>query len=588
MVDAQTSWHPIAAADDLPLRHVFHGQLLGRELAVWRADDNFVNVWENRCLHRGVRLSIGTNNGMELTCRYHGWRYSNRSAGCTYIPAHPADAPARTISNRTFPAAERYGLVWSGEAPEGDVPTVGVLEEGSPFTLRSLPVNASAEVTFDELRIHTFQPCGAHDHTNAAPIISIDQLDDRSIVLTSTSDDLRSTVVFFVQPVDAGRSVIRPVLSRTPDQHEQIGIWRHHALMLASTVARAEKVFADQPDPPPMVAAIDEVPVDLRTLPDPSTNRQAPLRVQVSRKWPTATGVAAFELTSIGAPLPAFQPGAHIDVHLSNGLIRQYSLTNGPGETAHYRIGVKLEPDSRGGSELMHQSVREGDVLAISEPRNNFPLRRDSLKTILIAGGIGVTPLLAMAQALHSMDLEFELHYFARSEDHLAFGEVRDLLAASVTTHLALSPSQTAAAIEEIVRSPQPTHQLYVCGPGPMLESTRTLAARAGWADETIHFEYFKNTTRRNDSSTFEIALARSATTLQVPSGTSILQVLRENDVALPSSCEQGACGTCVVSVIDGDIDHQDVHLNETERAAGDQIMTCVSRATSPRLVLDL
>ena len=117
-------WHPIAAADDLPFRHVYHGQLLGREFAVWRADDGYVNVWENRCLHRGVRLSIGINDGRELKCQYHGWRYSNRTAGCTYIPAHPADAPARTITNRTYPAVERYGLVWTAEQPEGEVPTV--------------------------------------------------------------------------------------------------------------------------------------------------------------------------------------------------------------------------------------------------------------------------------------------------------------------------------------------------------------------------------------------------------------------------------------------------------------------------------
>ncbi len=144
--DPFTMWHPVASAQDVPHRHVYHGQLLGRELAVWRADDDFVNVWENRCLHRGVRLSIGMNDGTELRCQYHGWRYANRSAGCTYIPAHPADAPARTICNRTFPTVERYGLVWSGEEPVGDPPTIEVLEAGTPFGLRNLPVNASAEL----------------------------------------------------------------------------------------------------------------------------------------------------------------------------------------------------------------------------------------------------------------------------------------------------------------------------------------------------------------------------------------------------------------------------------------------------------
>jgi len=112
-----TQWHPIAASTDLPLRHVYQGQLWGRELAVWRADDGHVNVWENRCLHRGVRLSIGLNEGGELRCLYHGWRYANRTAGCTYIPAHPADAPARTICNTTYRSLETQGLIWCAIDP---------------------------------------------------------------------------------------------------------------------------------------------------------------------------------------------------------------------------------------------------------------------------------------------------------------------------------------------------------------------------------------------------------------------------------------------------------------------------------------
>ena len=135
-------WHPVATTQDLPQRHVFQGKLLGRELAVWRAEDDFVNVWENRCLHRGVRLSIGINDGRELRCQYHGWRYANRTAGCTYIPAHPADAPAQTICNRTFPAIERYGLVWSGEDPSGELPSIAVLDGGNPFDTGAKVVTA--------------------------------------------------------------------------------------------------------------------------------------------------------------------------------------------------------------------------------------------------------------------------------------------------------------------------------------------------------------------------------------------------------------------------------------------------------------
>lgn len=583
---AFASWHPIATVEDLWPHHIFHGQLLGRELAVWRADDDYVNVWENRCLHRGVRLSIGINDGTELTCRYHGWRYANRSAGCTYIPAHPADAPARTICNRTFPAAELYGLIWSGEQPDGQPPEIEILDSGSPFVLRNLPVNASVEATFDALRNIEFQPVRDLDGEDAE--MTVEAIGEYAVALTSTSGHASSSAVFFVQPVDSGRSVIRGVLAETPSESEQLAVWRHHAKALTRVVGAAEQAFAARPTPALLEPILEQVPIALSVLPEPMTDRRAALRVRVAKKWLAADGIAAFELVSTSEPLPTFQPGAHIDVHLPNGLIRQYSISNGPGETQHYRIGVKLEPNSTGGSQLLHESVREGDVLAISEPRNNFPLRRDALRTVLIAGGIGVTPLLAMAQALDVMALDFELHYFAQSEEHLAFSDVLEGLGASVITHLGHTPEQTTGKLSEILAHRSQANQVYVCGPGPMLEATRKIAAQAGWPDEAVHFEYFSNPNEIDDSTEFEIALARSAITMPVPAGATILEVLRANGVSLPSSCEQGACGTCVVPVIEGEIVHQDAYLNSSERLAGDQIMTCVSRASSPRLVLDI
>lgn len=582
MTEASSRWFPVATELDLVPRHVFHGQLLGRELAIWRAEDGFVNVWENRCLHRGVRLTIGSSDGNELTCRYHGWRYSNRTAGCTYIPAHPADAPARTICNRTFPAVLRYGLVWSGESPVGEPPSVGCLDEGTPFGLRNLPVNASVDVVLGHLRDHRFGPSGA--------TATIDELDDHSLALTEVAAGTSSTVVFFVQPVDSARSVIRAVLADAPAEADRMDVLRHHAVRLARTVEAIETAAAALPAPEPMVPAIEQVPVRLAGLPEPA-GRNAPLRARVARKWLTAADVMAFELAPVSATgdaLPTFQPGAHIDVHLPNGLVRQYSLTNGPGETAAYRIGVKLDPNSRGGSVCLHETVREGDVLAISEPRNNFPLRRDTPRTILVAGGIGVTPLLAMAQALAAMSLPFELHYFARTHDDLAFGEVRSELGDSVVTHLGLDASETGAALTRLLAAPDGNSQVYVCGPPPMLDATRRIAADAGWPESAVHFEYFANPTDIDDSSSFEIALARSAVTLAVPAGRTILEVVRDHGLAIASSCEQGACGTCMVPVIEGEIDHQDVYLGAAERRAGDKILTCVSRAAGERLVLDL
>ena len=584
--DPFTLWHPVASAHDVPYRHVHHTQLLGRELAVWRADDDFVNVWENRCLHRGVRLSIGANDGTELRCQYHGWRYANRSAGCTYIPAHPADAPARTICNRTFASVERYGLIWSGESPVGDPPTIDALEAGTPFGLRNLPVNASVELAVRHLQAHRFSPSGCLDAEAAE--MAVDRVDEYAVALTARAGGSESSVVFFVQPVDSGRCVIRGVLTETPPAGDQLAVWRHHATELNGLVVTIEAEAASLPVPEPMVPVLQQVPLHLAEVPDAPAGRQPALRVQVQRKFETAAGVAAFELAPLEGVLPTFQPGAHIDVHLPNGLVRQYSLTNGPGESSCYRIGVKLEPDSSGGSSCLHETVREGDVLAISEPRNNFPLRRDSNRTILVAGGIGITPLLAMAQALDRMSLAFELHCFAQSAEHVAFADVVDGLGRSVVRHLGLSPDETVAEIRRLVAGYETFANLYVCGPGPMLEAVRREAAAAGWPDDAVHFEYFKNTNEIDDSSTFEVALARSAMTVTVPAGATILEVLRRHGVIMPSSCEQGACGTCVATVLEGEPDHQDVYLNDSEHRAGDRIMTCVSRSSSDRLVLDL
>ncbi len=577
-------WHPIASSEDLQYRHIFQGQLLGRELALWRADDDFVNVWENRCLHRGLRLSIGQNDGLELRCQYHGWRYANRSAGCTYIPAHPVDAPARTICNRTFPSVERYGLIWSGEDPVGELPEIEALENSETLVLRSISVNAPIELVLGHLANYRFSITGDPDNFATT---SRNFLDERSISLTATSDDGELTVVFFVQPVDSNRSVIRGALCNNPLGAERLRTLRHHNEELSRLRDMVELEALDGPPLEPMVATIEQVPVSLSEVETPS-GRKAPLRVKVLRKWVTAEDIVGLELESIGEPLPTHQPGAHIDVHLPNGLVRQYSLTNAPGDGLLYRLGVKLESDSRGGSEFLHETVKEGDVLAISEPRNNFPLRRDTVKTILIAGGIGITPLLSMAQTLRKDKLDCELHYFAQTEGHLAFPEILRKLDDSVVLHLGLTPDETKGELAVLLAEYETAMHIYACGPGPMLEATRHIASDFGWPDEAVHFEYFQNTIELDSSSSFEVSLARSALTLEVPSGKTILEVLRDNGIALMSSCEQGACGTCEVAVIEGEPEHQDVYLNDSEKLAGQRIMTCVSRAKSSHLVLDI
>ena len=577
--------HPVAAAADLVPRHVARSRLLGRELAIWRADDGFINIWEDRCIHRGMRLSAGINDGAELVCQYHGWRYSNRNGNCTYIPAHPGEAPASTLRVASFACAERYGLVWSGSPSAAGPPSIPALEGTEVLVLRSLPVNTPAALALAGLAGYSFRPAAALG-TGTPVATSSDAGSPYSLTVTATTTGAGSSVVFFVQPADAGRCVIRPVLSPAPAPEERLAVLRHHATALEQLRAQLEDSRPTEVAVAPPVATLEPRHSDGTT--GAAGGRRPQVQVRVARKWLTAEGIAAFELAPVSGELPSFQPGAHVDVHLPNGLVRQYSLTNGPGLTDIYRIGVKLEPEGRGGSRYMHDGVQVGDVLDLSVPRNNFTLRRDAARTVLIAGGIGITPLLAMAQTLARQGLTWELHYFAQSDDHIAFREMLNPLAGETTLHLGLTPQQTGNELGRITRSYAPASHTYICGPGPMIEAARAIAAEAGWPEAAVHFEHFENESPRDDTSVFEVGLARSNKSLRIDAGMSLLDGLRNAGVDLPSSCEQGACGTCIATVLEGEPDHQDVYLNGSERAAGDRMLTCVSRARSSRLVLDL
>ena len=570
--DLKKIWYPIASSADVPRRHVYHAQLLGREYAVWRADDGNVNVWENRCLHRGVRLSIGINEGSELRCQYHGWRYANRTAGCTYIPAHPADAPARTICNNTYPVKEALGMVWSGEEAF-DKPTD--FKNFEKYTvLRPIPINGNISI-IKKMVSAKYQMLGHVTQDMKNGVIKV--------ILKN-----EEVILFFIQPQESNLSVLRGVVNKDYVDSDRVVFLKLHNRILQRLRDDIE-VLSERENSDPMLVQIARVSAELSEMPQKSdAGRQAVLKVRVAEKKNTASGICSIKLVSLDGQLPTFQPGAHIDLHLQNGLIRQYSLVNGPGETNFYNIGVKLDQLSAGGSEYLHKHLREGDVLACSVPRNNFPLRRDSVKTIFVAGGIGLTPLLSMARALDVMGLNYEFHYFVQNKDHIAFNSILKALKKKPMFYEGLSPKNTEKKLNKILLNPQNSMNLYVCGPGPMLELTRQVAANLNWPDSSVHFEYFKNAKVIDDSSSFEIELARSALSLKVASGQSILDVLRANSIDLPSSCEQGACGTCKVPVVEGLIDHQDVYLNESEKKKGNVMMTCVSRALSKRLILDI
>ena len=315
------------------------------------------------------------------------------------------------------------------------------------------------------------------------------------------------------------------------------------------------------------------------------------LRVRVGEVIDEAEGIRGFTLLPIdGAQLPAPAAGAHVDVHLGVGLTRQYSITNGPGELDGYRIAVKLEPMSRGGSQAMHSRVKPGNELSISEPRNNFPLAEGADRQLLFAGGIGITPLLSMARHLAARGARFRLHYFARAPRFAAFAAWlagcgwRD----AVDFHYGLDPDTQRDVLHELLAGPQSGTHLYMCGPGPFMDMVTEVARASAWSPGQVHCEYFSAPAPVDTGGDgFELHLARSHKTLHVPPERTIIEVMRAAGIEIETSCEQGVCGTCVSTVLEGEPDHRDLYLNADEQAEGKLMLPCVSRACGTRLVLD-
>lgn len=312
------------------------------------------------------------------------------------------------------------------------------------------------------------------------------------------------------------------------------------------------------------------------------------LRTAITRVWDETAEIKCFELRAFdGVSLPPIAPGAHIDVYLGNGLTRQYSLWNGPADTDAYFIGVKREPQSRGGSAAMHQ-LTAGQVLEIGEPRNNFPLIDTMGLSLLLAGGIGITPLLSMMRFLESRNRPVRLHLFSRSA---ALSPFRALLIPNpnVTQHFDLLPPKLDAVLSGLVKATRPGDHVYICGPGRFMELAQTIAAENGWPADRIHLEYFTLEQQpSNADAEFELVLYKSAKRLIVKRDQTIIGALQEAGVNILTSCEQGVCGTCVTTVIEGEPDHRDVYFNSQERASGKLITPCVSRCKGNRLVVDL
>ena len=317
-----------------------------------------------------------------------------------------------------------------------------------------------------------------------------------------------------------------------------------------------------------------------------------PITVRVARKTVEAESIAGFTLVAAdGGTLPRFEAGAHIDVTLPGGLVRQYSLCNAPGHHDPYEIGVLRDAASRGGSQAMHDAVHEGAELRISAPRNHFALDESATHSLLLAGGIGVTPLLAMAHRLAALGADFALHCCSRSETRAAYRQrlLSADFAGRVFFHHDDGPAVQRIDLAATIGAPSPGRHLYVCGPQGFLDAVRATARELQWDDARVHFEYFSAApVPAAQQQGFEVQLRSTGRVIRVAEAVSVVEALAAEGVEIPVSCEQGVCGTCLTRVLDGDIAHHDLYLTPAEQAANNQFLPCCSRARSARLVLDL
>ncbi len=309
-----------------------------------------------------------------------------------------------------------------------------------------------------------------------------------------------------------------------------------------------------------------------------------PLRLIAIRYAAQDTNLYEFA-SSDGRPLPAYEPGAHIDLHLPDAVMRQYSLARPYRADQGYLVGVKLDAKTRGGSKWLHDRARVGSNFEVGGPRNNFPLKEDAPHTVLIAGGIGITPIWCMAQRLEEIGAPFELHYAVRSRADAAFLAELERLAPRVRLHVDVEAEAVLDVTAIVASAPEGAH-LYCCGPAPMLEAFEAAAGER--PPEQVHLEYFSAPQLKPLEGGFVVVLAKSGREFAVGPGSTILETLRAAGLNVPASCEQGVCGTCETRILEGVPDHRDLLLTPAEKASGKTMMICCSGSLGDRLVLDL
>lgn len=327
---------------------------------------------------------------------------------------------------------------------------------------------------------------------------------------------------------------------------------------------------------------------------------KAKIKTRVQAVVNQGTDIVAYELVDPeGTTLPPFTAGAHVDFYLSDERIRQYSLCNDPAERHRYVLAIQRELHGRGGSRDIHANTKIGDIVTLSVPRNNFSLDRSACRHLLIAGGIGITPLMAMIYELSTTKSDFTLHYCARTPDRMAFREQLRPFAETgrVKFHHDGGDPAKGLDLEKLLLERPPGTHLYYCGP-PGFMGAVAHAAR-GWPKACVHFEHFAAPvirepahSARNGAATetgesgFQIKLARRGEIFDVPADKSIVDVLRQNGIDIETSCESGLCGTCRIRFLGGVPDHRDLILSESERET--EVLICCARARTPMLVLDL
>lgn len=311
--------------------------------------------------------------------------------------------------------------------------------------------------------------------------------------------------------------------------------------------------------------------------------------VVVKNRHVEGGNIAVMEFESAtSTTLPKVEAGAHIDVHLPNGMVRQYSLCQNPNDEGKFRLGILRDPESRGGSISAFDEIKDGMQIQVSEPKNLFPLLK-AKHSVLIGGGIGITPLITMAYQLAHEGESFELHYCGASPEKCAFvDEIKNGVLAQYTTfHFKSEGASHRAFFESAIKDIDLESHIYTCGPVGFMDWVINLATTHDFPEQQIHKEYFQVETDISGDS-FEVVAERSGKIIMVEAGETILQALAKEGIDIEMSCEQGVCGTCMCDVIEGEPDHRDVYFTDEEKASNEQILVCCSRSKTPRLVLDI